>query len=180
MGRLPRPAAGRLASRAALICSGVRRSGSESPTRSFARKTWRLCRFANLLSIDTLPCTVGYELIPAALDLQSHHPGRKCSTSPHEDRTRLQKRAGQEQFRLALLLFELSLPRAVYPFEPKRAKPLHSPLVRRLLLYTWACPFSSWSLAANSPGHLDLCPRIQYRRASPSTLRQPRRSWPRS
>ena len=48
---LPRPAAGRLASRAALICSGVLKSGSESLSRSFARETWRLCRFANLLSI---------------------------------------------------------------------------------------------------------------------------------
>src|ERR1700733_1329808 len=45
------PRVARLASRAALICSGVRRSGSESFTCSFLRETWRLCRFANLLSI---------------------------------------------------------------------------------------------------------------------------------
>ncbi len=48
---LLRPPSGRLASRAALICSGVLRSGSESLTRSRARETWRLCRFANRLSI---------------------------------------------------------------------------------------------------------------------------------
>src|ERR1043166_8840480 len=51
MPSLLRPRVGRLASRAALICSGVLRSGSESLTLSFARETWRLCRFANLLSI---------------------------------------------------------------------------------------------------------------------------------
>jgi hypothetical protein len=42
---------GRLASRAALICSGVLKSGSETCTRCRARDTWRLCRLANLLSI---------------------------------------------------------------------------------------------------------------------------------
>ncbi len=73
MGTLPRPTAGRLVSRAALICSGLLRSGSESPTRSFARETWRLiCHFANLLSIHTLPCTVRDEMIP----------GRARSSSP--------------------------------------------------------------------------------------------------
>ena len=44
---------GRLASRAALICSGLLRSGSEICSRSLARSTWRLCRFANLLSIHS-------------------------------------------------------------------------------------------------------------------------------
>jgi hypothetical protein len=46
-----RAAAGRLASRAALICSGVLRSGSERRTRSLARTTCRLCRFWSRLSI---------------------------------------------------------------------------------------------------------------------------------
>ena len=50
----PGPWVARLASRAALICSGVLRSGSESWTCSFARETLRLCRFNNRLSIDTL------------------------------------------------------------------------------------------------------------------------------
>ena len=50
-GALPRLRSGRLASRAASICSGVLTSGSESFTFSFARATWRLCRLANLLSI---------------------------------------------------------------------------------------------------------------------------------
>src|SRR5271163_4400929 len=45
------PATARLASRAALISSGVLRSGSEDPARSRARETWRLCRLANRLSI---------------------------------------------------------------------------------------------------------------------------------
>jgi hypothetical protein len=76
----PRPAEGRLASRAALICSGVLRSGSESLTRSFARATWRLCRFASFLSIPNL------------------------LTTP-QDRMRFQERAGQERFRLAPLSF---------------------------------------------------------------------------
>jgi hypothetical protein len=43
--------AGRLASRAAFNCSGVRTSGSDTLTRSLARCTWRLWRFAILLSI---------------------------------------------------------------------------------------------------------------------------------
>ena len=45
------PRSGRLAFLAAAICSGVRTSGSESFTFSFARETWRLWRFASLLSI---------------------------------------------------------------------------------------------------------------------------------
>lgn len=53
-GRAPRAAdarsTGRLASRLAVICSGVLRSGSEVRIRSRARATWRLCRFASLLS----------------------------------------------------------------------------------------------------------------------------------
>lgn len=53
--RCQEPKAGRLASRAALICSGVRRSGSVGAARSFARATWRLCRFASRLSILILP-----------------------------------------------------------------------------------------------------------------------------
>ena len=53
LGPWPGPCVARLASRAALICSGVLRSGSESLTCSFARETWRLCRFNNLLSMDT-------------------------------------------------------------------------------------------------------------------------------
>jgi signal transduction histidine kinase len=60
--------------------------------------------------------------------------GRKCPTSPQESRTRLQKRAGQGQFRPALLLFELSFPRAVCFFEATRAKSLHRLLVGTLLL----------------------------------------------
>src|SRR5450432_3508950 len=44
----------RLSSRAAANCSGVRTSGSETLTRSFARKTCRLCRFSNLLFIAVL------------------------------------------------------------------------------------------------------------------------------
>ena len=47
----PRLKSGRLFSLAASICSGVLTSGSESLTRSLARATCRLCRFANLLSI---------------------------------------------------------------------------------------------------------------------------------
>jgi len=39
LGPWPGPWAARLASRAALICSGVRKSGSESLTFSFARET---------------------------------------------------------------------------------------------------------------------------------------------
>jgi hypothetical protein len=50
-GLLPRLLSGRLASLAASICSGVLTSGSESFTCFFARETWRLCRFSNLLSI---------------------------------------------------------------------------------------------------------------------------------
>jgi hypothetical protein len=50
-GLLPRAFSERLASLAAPICSRVLRSGSESESRSFARETCRLCRFANLLSI---------------------------------------------------------------------------------------------------------------------------------
>ncbi len=45
------PRSGRLAFLAAAICSGVRTSGSDSLTFSFARETWRLWRFASLLSI---------------------------------------------------------------------------------------------------------------------------------
>ena len=41
----------RLTSRAALICSGVLRSGSETLTCCRARETWRLCRFNSLLSM---------------------------------------------------------------------------------------------------------------------------------
>src|SRR6266849_2128849 len=48
---MPRLVSGRLASLAASICSGVRTSGSDSLTCSFARATWRLCRFASRLSI---------------------------------------------------------------------------------------------------------------------------------
>ena len=43
--------AGRLASRAAFNCSGVRTSGSETLKRAFARATCRLWRFNNLLVI---------------------------------------------------------------------------------------------------------------------------------
>ena len=59
---------GRLASRAALICSGLLRSGSDRLTRLFWRETWRLCFFANLLSI--FPSTVWSE------------PDRQSSTAP--------------------------------------------------------------------------------------------------
>jgi hypothetical protein len=44
--------AGRLASRAAVSCSGVLTSGSDSRSRPLARETWRLCRFCSLLSTD--------------------------------------------------------------------------------------------------------------------------------
>jgi len=44
----------RLTSRAALICSGVLRSGSDTLTCSRARETWRLCRFNSLLSIASI------------------------------------------------------------------------------------------------------------------------------
>lgn len=44
--------AGRLASRAALNCSGVRTSGSDTRIRSLARETLRLWRFSSRLSID--------------------------------------------------------------------------------------------------------------------------------
>src|SRR5438034_2443280 len=50
-GPLSRRRSGRLASRAAAICSGVRTSGSESLTFSRERETWRLWRLASLLSI---------------------------------------------------------------------------------------------------------------------------------
>ena len=53
VGPWPGPCVARLASRAALISSGVLKSGSDTFTFSFARATWRLCRFNNLLSIDT-------------------------------------------------------------------------------------------------------------------------------
>ena len=46
------PLLARLASLAALICSGVLRSGSESLTCSLARATCRLCRLASLLSMS--------------------------------------------------------------------------------------------------------------------------------
>ena len=39
----------RLTARAALTCSGVRTSGSDTLTRCRARETWRLCRFSSLL-----------------------------------------------------------------------------------------------------------------------------------
>lgn len=51
LGSLPRLRSARLAARAASICSGVRTSGSDSLMCCFARSTWRLCRFANRLSI---------------------------------------------------------------------------------------------------------------------------------
>ena len=41
----------RLTSRAAVTCSGVLRSGSETLTCCRARETWRLCRFNSLLSM---------------------------------------------------------------------------------------------------------------------------------
>ena len=53
-GPWPEPWVARLASRAALICSGVLRSGSESFTFSFARETLRLWRFKSLLLVDML------------------------------------------------------------------------------------------------------------------------------
>lgn len=46
-GPLLHPPAGRLASRAALISSGVRTSGSDTFTFFFARATARLCRFTS-------------------------------------------------------------------------------------------------------------------------------------
>ena len=46
-----RPATARLASRAAVSCSGVLRSGSNRLQRSLARETWRLWRFSILLFI---------------------------------------------------------------------------------------------------------------------------------
>lgn len=54
---------GRLASRAALICSDVRRSGSESCIRSLPRNTWRLCRFATLLSIHSLALQEAFAIL---------------------------------------------------------------------------------------------------------------------
>lgn len=48
----PRPASGRLASRAASICSCVLTSGSDVFECSLALVTCRLCRLASLLSID--------------------------------------------------------------------------------------------------------------------------------
>jgi len=48
----PRPASGRLASRAAWICSCVLTSGSDVFECSLALATCRLCRLASLLSID--------------------------------------------------------------------------------------------------------------------------------
>lgn len=57
---LPRAAGARLASRAALICSGVRTSGSDSLTCCFARATCRLCRFASRLSIPALSAGVSW------------------------------------------------------------------------------------------------------------------------
>ena len=44
--------AGRLASLAALSCSGVLTSGSDSLIRALTRETWRLWRFCSLLSMD--------------------------------------------------------------------------------------------------------------------------------
>ena len=56
--------AGRLAARAALTCSGVLTSGSDSLIRSLPRATWRLWRFVILLfmavqlSSSTIPQTI--------------------------------------------------------------------------------------------------------------------------
>lgn len=66
----PRVLSGRLASLAALICSGVLTSGSDSLTLLLARATSRLWRFASRLSIlyttpeRTLAGTGGALLIP--------------------------------------------------------------------------------------------------------------------
>jgi hypothetical protein len=61
------PATRRLSSRAALSCSGVLRSGSDTLTRSFARETWRLWRFNSLLFIVSFTERTHPEL-------RGHHP----------------------------------------------------------------------------------------------------------
>ena len=112
--------AGRLASRATLTCSGVLKSGSESRSRPLSRETWRLCRFASLLSIYTF-----------------------CSTSRQDDRTPIQKRARPEELRRSFLLFEWSLPLAVFAFEATHARLLHQVLVAALLLQAYVSFFGA-------------------------------------
>ena len=58
----------RLTSRAAVTCSGVLRSGSDTLTRCLARATWRLCRFSSRLSILSYsPDSSGIEQIMASV-----------------------------------------------------------------------------------------------------------------
>lgn len=51
---LPFPAAERLASRAALIRSGILKSGLELFAQFRAFEAWRLCRFNSLLAVSRL------------------------------------------------------------------------------------------------------------------------------
>jgi hypothetical protein len=84
-----RPPTARLASRAAVRCSGVLRSGSDRLLRA-ARETWRLWRFRNLLFI------VSFTQVPVCTPISPIPPQPRRSWPRSSASARLWKRHSEE------------------------------------------------------------------------------------